>query len=479
MDPDQRASARPVAAACAETAAPACPETGARACAGNATDAPVADRPFRPLPSRPFRPLRLGARPRAALVAGLLVLPAPAGARAATPHGTAAPASPPAAAPPAPPPSVATAAAGRPSVDAVTCRTSCLGLATARAGSVVRVTGEGVGSASSIVFLGRRGPRDDRVAAARPVGPAAAEASLPAGAHGGPVRVLMTDGRRSERSDPEIEVRSGRGGDDLEARVATRKAYVDAANPVTLDVFVGGGATAEVVVDLVRPADGSVISHWALPAFAGGTVQSVDWDGTADGAEQPEGRYVFRVSATTTTIRAAQAVGAASGGSGAPVHGSSFVLLRNRFPILGPHRYGTGAARFGAGRAGHSHQGQDVFADCGTPLVAARGGKVKFAGSQSRAGNYIVIDADKTGRDYAYMHLRDPALFETGDRVATGQLIGYVGKTGDATACHLHFELWNAPGWYSGGRPFDPLPSLQAWDTAAGTRRSATTARRR
>jgi murein DD-endopeptidase MepM/ murein hydrolase activator NlpD len=108
---------------------------------------------------------------------------------------------------------------------------------------------------------------------------------------------------------------------------------------------------------------------------------------------------------------------------------------------------------------------------CGTPLVAARGGRVKFAGSQSRAGNYIVIDGDKTGRDYAYMHLRDPALLRTGDRVATGQLIGYVGKTGDATACHLHFEIWTAPGWYSGGRPVDPLATLQSWDQAAGARR--------
>jgi hypothetical protein len=357
---------------------------------------------------------------------------------------------------------VATAAAGRPSVDAVTCRTTCLGLATARAGSVVRVTGEGAGSASSIVFLGRRGPRDDRVAAARPVGPRAAEATLPAGAHGGPVRVLTADGRRSERSDREIEVRSGPRGDDLEARVATRKAFVDASNPATLDVFVGGTATAELVIDLVRPADGGVIAQWAMPAVAGGTVQSVDWDGTAGGADQPEGRYVFRVSATTTTIRAAQAAGAAPGGPAAPIHASSFMLLRSRFPILGAHRYGTGAARFGAGRAGHTHQGQDVFADCGTPLVAAHSGTVKYAGYQGAAGNYVVI-ATGDGPDEVYMHLRDAALVTEDDAVATGQPIGFVGDTGDAVGCHLHFEMW-PDGWQSGGAPEDPLPSLQAWD---------------
>jgi murein DD-endopeptidase MepM/ murein hydrolase activator NlpD len=39
-----------------------------------------------------------------------------------------------------------------------------------------------------------------------------------------------------------------------------------------------------------------------------------------------------------------------------------------------------------------------------------------------------------------------------------------VGRTGDATACHLHFEEWTAPGWYTGGSPFDPLADLRAWD---------------
>jgi murein DD-endopeptidase MepM/ murein hydrolase activator NlpD len=140
---------------------------------------------------------------------------------------------------------------------------------------------------------------------------------------------------------------------------------------------------------------------------------------------------------------------------------SAFEFLRNEFPVRGPHGYGEFAARFGGGRG---HQGQDVFASCGTPLVAARGGTVKFKQYHARAGNYIVVDGQKTGIDYAYMHLRKPALVDAGDRVRTGQLIGYVGRTGDASACHLHFEMWKAPGWYDGGSPFDPLPSLMAWD---------------
>jgi pyruvate/2-oxoglutarate dehydrogenase complex dihydrolipoamide acyltransferase (E2) component len=81
-----------------------------------------------------------------------------------------------------------------------------------------------------------------------------------------------------------------------------------------------------------------------------------------------------------------------------------------------------------------------------------------------------VIDNDGAATDYGYMHLRDKALVAEGEHVATGQPIGYVGDTGDADGCHLHFEIWTAPGWYAGGRPIDPLPSLKA-STGAAARR--------
>ena len=92
------------------------------------------------------------------------------------------------------------------------------------------------------------------------------------------------------------------------------------------------------------------------------------------------------------------------------------------------------------------------MADCGLPLVATQAGTVKFAGSQALAGNYVVLSAADGSADYVYMHLRDPALVKKGDPVVTGQPIGFVGRTGDATACHLHFEMWPAPGWYTGGQ---------------------------
>jgi murein DD-endopeptidase MepM/ murein hydrolase activator NlpD len=135
------------------------------------------------------------------------------------------------------------------------------------------------------------------------------------------------------------------------------------------------------------------------------------------------------------------------------------------FPVRGRHDYGGRGARFGSGRGGRAHQGHDVFAKCGTPLVAARGGEVQFEEYHPAGGHYIVIDGDGTGVDYAYMHLVDASPFDVGDTVKTGQRIGEVGDSGNAHGCHLHFEMWGAPGWYEGGRPFDPFRALNAWDS--------------
>ena len=130
------------------------------------------------------------------------------------------------------------------------------------------------------------------------------------------------------------------------------------------------------------------------------------------------------------------------------------------FPIDGPHDLGRGAANtFGGGRG---HDGQDMFADCGTPVVAAEGGRVRFVAYEGAAGNYIVIASGDA--DSVYMHLARLPRLGVGDRVEIGQRIGSVGRSGDADGCHLHFELWTKPGWYKGGHAYDPLPRLRRWD---------------
>jgi murein DD-endopeptidase MepM/ murein hydrolase activator NlpD len=213
-------------------------------------------------------------------------------------------------------------------------------------------------------------------------------------------------------------------------------------------------------VELVRASDGSLVRAWPATTVVPGTPQTVVWDGTVDGEVADEGRYEFRIvtgdAATTLAASATEEPAAGDAAAG------SFLFLRHAFPIRGRHDYGEFAATFGGGRG---HQGQDVFAECGTPVVAARAGQVQLNGYHGAAGNYVVIDGDGTGVDYVYMHLREAAVVEEGERVRTGEPIGRVGATGRATGCHLHFEMWTAPGWYSGGAPVDPLPELRQWDS--------------
>ncbi|MBA3745917.1 MAG: M23 family metallopeptidase [Solirubrobacterales bacterium] len=135
------------------------------------------------------------------------------------------------------------------------------------------------------------------------------------------------------------------------------------------------------------------------------------------------------------------------------------------FPVRGTYDFGTEINRFGGGRG---HKGQDVFAACGTPIVSARSGTVTFAKFHDRAGNYAVITADD-GTSQAYMHMLAPATVQRPQRVIAGQPIGQVGQTGRTSGCHLHFELWTAPGWYRGGQAVDPLPELQRYAAGAAS----------
>jgi murein DD-endopeptidase MepM/ murein hydrolase activator NlpD len=132
-------------------------------------------------------------------------------------------------------------------------------------------------------------------------------------------------------------------------------------------------------------------------------------------------------------------------------------IPREVFPVRGPHQYWDG---FGAGRG---HEGVDVGAACGTRMVSALAGTVQRVAYHSAAGNYVVIDSKNSPDDLAYMHLPRPASVQVGQHVHAGQLIGYVGETGNAQGCHLHFEYWSGD-YYGGGHPVDPEPFLRRLD---------------
>ncbi len=131
------------------------------------------------------------------------------------------------------------------------------------------------------------------------------------------------------------------------------------------------------------------------------------------------------------------------------------------FPLRGPFSFGSSGSRFGSGRPGHTHQGQDMSASCGTKIVSARKGKVAYNAWHSAAGNYVVIDNAGSNTHFVYMHMIRPSKLKVGTRVGAGTPIGRVGSTGRSSGCHLHFEYWVGP-WQTGGKPIDPLKYLKS-----------------
>jgi murein DD-endopeptidase MepM/ murein hydrolase activator NlpD len=290
-----------------------------------------------------------------------------------------------------------------------------------------------------------------------------ADARVPGGVTNGPVRVAVAGGTLSAPSAASLRIAAvvsrAKLGAHVTTSVAAPRVVFDSPAPAQLRYAVTDTRPVQVAVDVVRLPDGVPIAGWPAVTVAPGAEQVVTWDGLAGGRVPRPGTYEFRV------FVAPEGALASAAQAGGPDATAPFAFVTNVFPVAGAHRFLAGAGRFGTPRpGGRTHQGQDVAAACGTPLVAARGGTVKFAGAEARAGNYVVVDADKTGWDMVYMHLRDPALVTKDAHVATGQPIGYVGATGDAEGCHLHFEQWSAPGWYTGGQPVDPLTSLLGWD---------------
>ena len=120
-------------------------------------------------------------------------------------------------------------------------------------------------------------------------------------------------------------------------------------------------------------------------------------------------------------------------------------------PVAGPRAFGDtwGASRSG----GRSHEGVDMMSPGGTPLVAVESGYAQF--KTTRLGGNSVWVNGNSGTRYFYAHL---SAWEGSSRnVSQGEVIGYVGATGNTTANHLHFEVH--PG---GGRAVNPYPYVRA-----------------
>lgn len=352
--------------------------------------------------------------------------------------------------------------------------TSCTSNGGVESGGRIALRGARLAGVNRVVFRGGRGSRDDVTVKVRSSSDRALRLAVPMRAQSGPLDAFA--GRRVHartRSSltivpaaapvPNTQLTPVPGPADpgapaLETATSRSLFAIDQRGGVSFSFRVASGAAAGAELALVRLDDGATIQTWSPPLPADGAVTTIAWNGMVGKQAAPDGRYAFRLVVSSPS--GAKALNAAPGN----LQRDAFDLRPALFPIKGTHSYGNAANRFGAGRSGHVHQGQDVLAACGTPLLAARGGIIKAKQYQSAAGYYLVIDGAGTGTDYGYMHMAAPSPYSVGARVYTGDRIGVVGDTGDATACHLHFEEWKAPGWYTGGSPFDPLPDLRAWD---------------
>lgn len=132
------------------------------------------------------------------------------------------------------------------------------------------------------------------------------------------------------------------------------------------------------------------------------------------------------------------------------------------FPVQAAHGVRGAIGAYHAPRnGGRIHEGFDVTAACGAPLVAVRNGRVLSRGFDSVLyGNFLLIHGEGERRSYFYAHLARPAAVGRGERVWEGESVGVVGETGNAagTGCHLHFEI------HQGGVAVNPETALRRWD---------------
>jgi murein DD-endopeptidase MepM/ murein hydrolase activator NlpD len=247
-------------------------------------------------------------------------------------------------------------------------------------------------------------------------------------------------------------------------------ATIAASRPTTFTFQVDGRAgIVRVRIVLTRAGSSAPSKRLRLGYRRTGRRYQYVW--TPAVGELPAGEYRVKLRAIDDSGRRLRRTATASGRGHltvqvAPPAGAA---AGGVFPVRGTYTFGGPEARFGAQRAGHIHQGQDIPSPEGTPLVAPLAGTVTWVKFQAGGAGYYVVLRAVDGRDFVFMHIRTGSIsVAKGAPLAAGQQFAQVGNTGSSTGPHLHFEIW-PDGWYSSAdsRPIDPLPQLMAW---AGTR---------
>jgi murein DD-endopeptidase MepM/ murein hydrolase activator NlpD len=354
---------------------------------------------------------------------------------------------------------------GVPKIKDIVCISGCSGIRKSSEGGTVQISGSRLNSVALVNFAGKT-----KRVKAEPSSSTSTSllAEVPNGAATGRVRVISSTGSVSSPSSVILEIGDPPETQNSPLRISDASttpsiAYKYGARRPRLDFVVTGGKPKnDLRIDVVTPS-GSVIASRTRLGVERGSSQKVKWNSKSGGKPAPNGRYRFVVRSIDGTaallsksVRKAQT--RASRSKAADPLG--FRLYGYVFPFRGKHYFGDS---IGAGRG---HQGLDIMTDCGTRLIAARGGTVYYNAYQAGgAGNYLVINlAGTRNESHVYMHLAKPSKLKVGTRVKTGQKIGVVGSTGRSSACHLHFEHWSSPGWYQGGTFLDPAGAVKRWD---------------
>ena len=232
--------------------------------------------------------------------------------------------------------------------------------------------------------------------------------------------------------------------------VATPVAPVN--NTLQAPSFVDLSRRVAMVRAAVTADQGRVVEYQAAAGAVTAEVERLSAEVARSRAELARAATAMQHGDAATLATKAQLVAAQTGGK--------VVAGGMAFPVAGPHSFTDtfGAPRMFGTAFAHLHQGTDVFAPEGTPLVAIERGVLVRVGTDVLGGTKLWL-AGATGTRYFYAHLSAfaPGVAE-GKPVEAGEVIGFVGNTGNArgTSPHLHFEVH--PG---GGAAINPYPLLR------------------
>ena len=253
-------------------------------------------------------------------------------------------------------------------------------------------------------------------------------------------------------------VRTGDSWGSISVRVGSTPSAVAGANGVGTDHTIHPG---EVVCLPSGASAPGVSSPGSAPSGTSGgsyiVVRNDSWSTIAQWAEVSMGSLLAANGAGANDLLLPGDVLRLPGGAKQPLPRAASVVLAGA-PTQGPCGYGDtwGHARHG----GRRHVGVDIFSGDGDYVYAVADGRLTarwWEGAGGRSGNaWMLTGVD--GNQFFYAHLSGfPPQLRAGSRVQAGQIIGWVGSTGNSSAPHLHFEI--RPG---GGDPVDPYPIVHA-----------------